>query len=78
MEIQRLLRYLGNFTVTDLLGFAKIVGADEQRDFEEFLSVILTKYSALPRKQRKHLLKLAKEISMDNRQTGIKKNEIQE
>ena len=34
---KKLIEYIKNFELVDLLGFARIVGAKEQEDFEDFV-----------------------------------------
>lgn len=63
---KKLIRYIKNFQLSDLLGFARIVGAEETEDFEDFVTEVVVKFLEMPRKDRKNLLKLAKQISENN------------
>lgn len=50
-----------------MIGFSKLVGAEEQPEFEDFVVEIATKYNELSRKQRRDLLKFAKNVCLANR-----------
>lgn len=63
---KKLIRYIKNFQLSDLLGFARIVGAEETEDFEDFVTEVIMKFLEMPRKDRKNLLKLAKQVSENN------------
>lgn len=63
---KKLIRYIKNFQISDLLGFARIVGAEETEDFEDFVTEVIVKFLEMPRKDRKNLLKLAKQVSENN------------
>ncbi len=63
---KKLIRYIKNFQLSDLLGFARIVGAEETEDFEDFVTEVIVKFLEMPRKDRKNLLKLAKQVSENN------------
>lgn len=64
---KKLIKYITNFQLSDLLGFARIVGADQKtKDFEDFVTEVVTKFLELPKKDRKNLLKIAKQVSENN------------
>ena len=63
---KELIGYIKNFQLSDLLGFARIVGAEETEDFEDFVTEVVMKFLEMPRKDRKNLLKLAKQVSENN------------
>lgn len=63
---KKLIEYIKNFQLSDLLGFARIVGAEETEDFEDFVTEVVMKFLEMPRKDRKNLLKLAKQVSENN------------
>ena len=63
---KKLIRYIKNFQLSDLLGFARIVGAEETEDFEDFVTEVVMKFLEMPRKDKKNLLKLAKQVSENN------------
>ena len=72
---KKLIEYIKDFQLVDLLGFARIVGAQEQEDFEDYVTEVVMKYLELPRKDRKNLLKIAKQISENNREYDRLKQE---
>lgn len=63
---KKLIEYIKNFQLSDLLGFARIVGAEETEDFEDFVTEVVIKFLEMPRRDRKNLLKLAKQVSENN------------
>lgn len=64
---KKLIKYITNFQLSDLLGFARIVGANQEtKDFEDFVTEVVTKFLELPKKDRKNLLKIAKQVSENN------------
>ena len=72
---KKLIEYIKDFQLVDLLGFARIVGAQEQEDFEDYVTEVVMKYLELPRKDRKNLLKIAKQVSENNREYDRLKQE---
>ena len=72
---KKLIEYIKDFQLVDLLGFARIVGAQEQEDFEDYVTEVVMKYLELPRKDRRNLLKIAKQISENNREYDRLKQE---
>lgn len=73
-QIEQLLKYVKTFEIVDLLGFANIVGAEEKEDFDDFMVEICVGFSKQDRKKRRQLLKLAKDVSRDNRKGKKEKN----
>lgn len=65
---EKFIRYIKNFELVDLLGFANILSVKEQNTFEDFAADIVIAFSKQPRKKKKELLKLAKDISDINRE----------
>ena len=63
---KKLLNYLANFQLSDLIGFARILDLPEQDDFQEFLTDIIYEFGNRNRKERKNLLRLARDISENN------------
>ena len=64
---RKLIKYITNFQLSDLLGFARIVGANQKiEDFEDFVTEVIIKFLELPKKDRKNLLKIAKQVSENN------------
>jgi hypothetical protein len=72
---KKLIEYIKDFQLVDLFGFARIVGAQEQENFEDYVTEVIMKYLELPRKDRKNLLKIAKQISENNREYDRLKQE---
>ena len=63
---KKLLNYLANFQLSDLIGFARILDLPEQDDFQELLTDIICEFGNRNRKERKNLLRLACDISKNN------------
>ena len=64
---EKLVKYLTTFQLSDLIGFAAILQVQEEEDFNEYIVNIVEAFAAKNRKIRKELLKLAKDISLNNR-----------
>ena len=64
---EKLIKYLTTFQLSDLIGFAAILQVQEEEDFNEYIVNIVEAFAAKNRKIRKKLLKLAKDISLNNR-----------
>lgn len=64
---EKLINYLTTFQLSDLIGFAAILQVQEEEDFNEYIVNIVEAFTAKNRKIRKELLKLAKDISLNNR-----------
>lgn len=64
---EKLIKYLTSFQLSDLIGFAAILQVQEEEDFNEYIVNIVEAFAAKNRKIRKELLKLAKDISLNNR-----------
>lgn len=64
---EKLIKYLTTFQISDLIGFAAILQVQEEEDFNEYIVNIVEAFAAKNRKIRKKLLKLAKDISLNNR-----------
>lgn len=64
---EKLINYLTTFQLSDLIGFAAILQVQEEEDFNEYIVNIVEAFAAKNRKIRKELLKLAKDISLNNR-----------
>lgn len=63
---RKLLNYLATFQLSDLIGFARILDLPENDDFQEFLTDIICEFGCRNRKERKNLLRLAKDVSENN------------
>lgn len=72
---KKLIEYIKDFQLVDLFGFARIVGVQEQEDFEDYVTEVVMKYLELPRKDRRNLLKIAKQVSENNREYDRLKQE---
>lgn len=66
-QVKKLIEFIKDFQVLDLLGFASILGVQEDNDFEKFVSSILESFMQQSRKKRKELLKFAEDIAANNR-----------
>lgn len=64
---KKLIKYLTSFQLSDLIGFAAILQVQEEEDFNKYIVNIVEAFAAKNRKIRKELLKLAKDISLNNR-----------
>lgn len=64
---EKLIKYLTTFQLSDLIGFAAILQVQEEEGFNEYIVNIVEAFAAKNRKIRKKLLKLAKDISLNNR-----------
>ena len=65
---KKLIKLFTEFTLTDLLGFGKLLGVnDTKMEFEDFITEIVVQFSKRRRKERRSLLKLAQKIVEDNR-----------
>lgn len=64
---EKLIKYLTTFQLSDLIGFAAILQVEEEEDFNEYIVNIVEAFAVKNRKIRKELLKLAKDISLNNR-----------
>lgn len=70
----KLMECFTSFDMTDILGFAKIIQVDPEitkkailnEDWEELIISTVEHYSKLGRKERREILKLAKEIKKNN------------
>ena len=49
MMEKELIGYIKNFQLSDLLGFARIVGAEETKDFEDFVTEVVMKFLEMPK-----------------------------
>lgn len=56
--------YLQYFQITDLLAFGKLLKVEEQDDFEEYLTDMVTKYTELPKREQKKFLTAAQSFAM--------------
>lgn len=63
---KRLIELFKDFQLVDLLGFANILGVQEEDDFVEFLTNIVEAFSKKNRKGKRQLLKLAKQVAAEN------------
>lgn len=64
---EKLIKYLTTFQLSDLIGFAAILQVQEEEDFNEYIVNIVEAFAAKNKEIRKKLLKLAKDISLNNR-----------
>lgn len=64
---EKLIKYLTTFQLSDLIGFAAILQVQEEEDFNEYIVNIVEAFAAKNKEIKKKLLKLAKDISLNNR-----------
>lgn len=67
-----MLDYLGQMSIFEIYGFGKLVGAEENEDFQEYLTNILVKYGESPRRMRKEIIKLAKQVVEDKKSEKLR------
>lgn len=65
-QAEKLLSYIKDFEVTDLVGFGEILGVQEEEDFIEYVTKITEAFLRENRIRRRQLLKLAKDIQVAN------------
>lgn len=58
-----LMSYIQFFQITDLLAFGKLLGVEEDDDFEEYLTNIVTAYTEQPKRKKDKFLNFAKLIA---------------
>ena len=75
-QATQLLGYFQEFQVSDLIGFAQILGVEEVDNFIDFTTNILAAFWQENRIKRKQLLKLAKDIAAANSEL-VTKNEAE-
>lgn len=71
---EKLIKYLSFFQLSDLIGFAAILQVKEKEDFNEFIVEIIEAFQKKNRTIRKELLKLARDVSLGNKE--IKKGKL--
>lgn len=59
----------------EIYGFGKIVGATEKEDFTDYITEILVKYNDCPRKTRRGVLRLAKQVVEEAKERKENKEE---
>ena len=59
----------------EIYGFGKIVGATEKEDFTDYITEILVKYNDCPRKTRRGILRLAKQVVEEAKERKENKEE---
>lgn len=65
---KKLIKLFTEFTLTDLLGFGKLLGVnDTKMEFEDFITEIVVEFSKRRRTERRSLLKFAQKVVEDNR-----------
>lgn len=64
---ETLIELFKEFSVSDLLGFARILDVPEIDPFEDFIVEIVIAFNKQNRVKKRQLLKLAKDIVKDNR-----------
>ena len=69
-----MLEYLEQMSIMEIYGFGKIVGATELEDFTDYITEILVKYNDCPRKTRRGVLRLAKQVVEEAKERKEKEN----
>lgn len=69
-KVEILLGYLGQMTIFEIYGFGKLVGAEEAPQFEDYITNILVCYNDSPRKLRREVLALAKQVVEDKKKNA--------
>lgn len=46
----------------EVMGFANLLGVEEEEEFEDYLTNILAAFSDLPRRDKRKIFKLAKQV----------------
>ena len=64
---KELINYIKEFQLVDLIGFGRILGVEEEDNFEDYLTNIIVAFLNEKRKKRKQLLQLAKDIANNNK-----------
>ena len=64
---EKFIKCFTNYDLTDVLGFAKILNVEEKEDFTDFMTDIVAAFSEKNRKDKRSLLKLAKNIHENNK-----------
>ena len=70
-RVEKFLGYIKEFEFTDLLAFGKILGIEENENFQEYVMQITIAFNEANREHRKALLKLAKDIAAENKEKQI-------
>ena len=70
-QIKTLLENFKEFQITDLIGFARILGVEEKEDFSDFCTDICMAFSQEKRLKRKQLLKLSNDIKIANQNMEV-------
>lgn len=58
-----IISYFQYFQITDLLAFGKLLGVEEQDNFEDYLTEITLKYTELSKREKDKYLKLARALA---------------
>ena len=67
-----MLDYLEQMSIMEIYGFGKIVGAEEAPKFEDYITNILVGYGDFPRKTRKGILRLARQVVEESKEKKAK------
>jgi hypothetical protein len=57
-----------DFQLTDLVGFARLLGVKENDNFEDFMVEILDSYNQQEKKQQRLLLSMARDVATANKE----------
>lgn len=63
---KKLVKYIKDFELVDLLGFGTLLGVKEQENFIDYVTEIVYAYSTVPLNKKLSYLRLAKDIAANN------------
>jgi len=61
-KIEELLEMFGKMNFVEIMGFANLLGVEEEEKFEDYLTNILVAFSELSRSEKRKIFKLAKQV----------------
>ena len=61
-KIEELLELFGKMNFVEIMGFANLLGVEEEENFENYLVNILSAFSELSRREKRKIIKLAKQV----------------
>lgn len=73
---KKLKKSFEHFQLMDLIGFGTILGVKQQESYEMYVEKILEKFKSKPQAAQKQLFRLAKDVSEQNIEDGILKNNL--
>lgn len=61
-KIEELLEMFGKMNFVEIMGFANLLGVEEEEKFEDYLTNILVAFFELSRSEKRKIFKLAKQV----------------